>query len=146
MADTIVRVCFAAMQSGQPLTLEDFGDQFVSDGAERGITKLRQARGQPWVRIRLNGSRPGLCSANFSDAGITGDSYRTASLVADNIRQLYELRPASVPGMRASFTFENLDHAFDPERDPFIGYLPVAGFQTFIFMPAGEPTPEEASR
>jgi hypothetical protein len=55
MAETVARVCVAGMRSGEALTLEQFGDQFALHQTRSGETELEQARGQPWVRLSLNG-------------------------------------------------------------------------------------------
>jgi hypothetical protein len=139
MAETIVRVCVAGMRSGEPITLEQLDDQFVFDEVERGVTWLRQARGQPWVRLSINGSRPGSCSASFSDSARS--SIRAAQQLASELRGVPGMRGgALVPGMRDAFTFDEVAHPFDHERHPYIAYLPVGGNQIFFFVPAAEPT------
>jgi hypothetical protein len=133
MAATIARVCVAAMRTGEMLSLDDFGAQFVFDETRRGVTTLRHARGQPWVRLSINGSRPGSCSASFSDAG--ANSVRAANNLADEIRAMEWRRSVSVPGLRQAFTFPEFVATFSHDEDPYIAYLPVAGYQAFFFMP-----------
>ena len=134
MAETIAQVCVAAMRSGEPVTLEQFGSQFVFHEVKRGQTWLKQARGQPWIRLAINGERPGSCGASFSAAA--SNSFQAATLLAEEIRRLDWRSPVSVPGMRAAFTFPEKQPSFDFDRDPYIGYLNVAGYQSFFFFPA----------
>ena len=136
MAQTIAQVCLESMRTARDLQAEDFGEQFVLEGVEDGVTRLRQARGEPWVRLRLNGSRPGACGASFSAAGITGDSYRAASHLAGLIAVDSHLRPVSVPGVRNAFTFRDTEEPFEHERHAYVGYLFAGGYHTFAFVPA----------
>lgn len=134
MAQTIARVCVAGMRSGEVLSVEQFGDQFVFERTRRGVTWLRQARGQPWVRLSINGSRPGSCGASFSDAG--DNSIQVATNLVNEIRGMEWRRAVSVRGVSQAFTFPENVAAFDQEQDPYLAYVAAAGYQTFFFMPA----------
>jgi hypothetical protein len=139
MAATIARVCVAGMRSGEPLTVEQFGDQFVLDRVADDVTWLKHAPGQPWVHRAINGSRPGSCGANFSSSAT--HSMRTARSLAGEIARLEGMRRVSVTPMREAFTFQETPEPFDHERHPYIAYLPAAGFQSFFFeaaAPVGE--------
>jgi hypothetical protein len=139
MAETIARVCVAGMRSGEALSVEQFGDQFVFQRTRRGVTWLKEARGQPWVRLAINGSRPGSCSANFSDAG--ANSIRAATNLLNEIRGMEWRRTVSVTGVSQAFTFPENVAAFDHNQDPYLASLAGAGYQTFFFMPAS-PDPD----
>lgn len=134
MAQTISEVCLESMREPRELGPDDFGDQFVLEEVDDGVTRLSQARGQPWVRLRLNGDRPGACGANFSAAG--GGSpragYQLAALIARDAR----LRPVVVRGARAAFTFRDTEEPFDDKRHPYVAYLFAGGYHIFAFVSA----------
>jgi hypothetical protein len=133
MAEAIAPVCINALQSPRALTPEDFGTQFEMDRVRDGVTRLRHARGQPWVHLSLNAMRPGSCLVSFSTAG--GNSLAAAERLADLVEGHREFRRVNIPPWHAAFTYEELGHPFDKERDPYIGYSPAAGYQTFLFLP-----------
>lgn len=143
MAATIGARCIAALHTGEVLEPEDFGDQFVVDRVQNGTTRLRQARGQPWVRLSLNDIRSGTCTVSFSSAG--RNSFAAAEHLADLINQHPDLMRVTVPPWRAAFTVERLGRPFDKERDPYIGYTPAAGYQTMLFLPAAPLEPSSTN-
>ena len=133
MAEAIAPICINALQSPRALTPEDFGAQFEVDRVRDGVTRLRHARGQPWVHLSLNAMRPGSCLVSFSTAG--GNSLAAAERLADLVEAHREFRRVNIPPWHAAYTYEELGHPFDKERDPYVGYSPAAGYQTFLFVP-----------
>lgn len=134
MAQTIARVCLESMREPRELGPGDFGDQFVLEDVDDGVTRLRQARGQPWVRLRLNGDRSGACGANFSVAGRGSPraGYQLAALIARDAR----LRRVVVRGASAAFTFRRAEEPFDEERHAYVAYLFAGGYHIFAFVSA----------
>jgi hypothetical protein len=56
--------------------------------------------------------------------------------IADLLRQRRDLVGVHAFTFNQALTWRDLNHPFDPNHDPYIGYLPGAGFQFFMFSPA----------
>lgn len=130
MARTLHDVCVASMLTGRAVDPSDFGDVLRVTRTKRdGSTELQQARGWPWVRVRVNRSATGNCVIYFSASGSSATGVELMGLLRRNER----LARVTMEGAGWAYAPIESSRGFDSTRDPHMLYTLSGGMHYFIF-------------